>query len=231
MKRGLELLLWALLVAAVAGCAANDPHRRAKEGAAVGAVVGAIVGNQVSHDGGSVVGAAVGGLTGAAVGDYMDRQQQAFEKELADERRKNQVQIERLKDQSLKIDVNSEVSFGFDRADIKTAFKPTLNKVADILKRYTRSTVHVVGYTDSVGSAAYNRKLSERRAKSVTHYLIAQGVQPGRLYWEGRGERDPRASNATAAGRQLNRRVELIIQPVTDGQTPDASPSPAASGH
>ncbi|MGA7800815.1 MAG: OmpA family protein, partial [Gammaproteobacteria bacterium] len=205
-----------------------DPNRRAKEGAAIGAVAGAILGHQINRDSGRFVGAAVGALAGAAVGDYMDKQQQAFETELAAEQRQHQVEIERLKDQSLKIDVNSEVSFAFDSAALKPAFLPTLDKVAGILKRYNRSVVHVLGYTDNVGSAAYNQKLSERRAGSVAHYLAAQGVNPGRLYTEGRGERDPRASNATAAGRQLNRRVELIIKPVVEGQQQPAYGSPAS---
>lgn len=230
MNRILKTSLVVLLAAALAACAANDPNRRAKEGAAIGAVAGAILGHQINRNSGRFVGAAVGALAGAAVGNYMDKQQQAFEKELATEQRQHQVEIQRLKDQSLKIDVNSEVSFAFNSAAIKPAFMPTLDKVAAILKRYSRSIVHVIGYTDNVGSQAYNQQLSERRASSVAHYLIAQGVRPGRLYTQGRGERDPRASNATAAGRQLNRRVELIIQPLVQGQEQrayDPPPPPA----
>jgi outer membrane protein OmpA-like peptidoglycan-associated protein len=230
MNRILTISLVVLLAAALAACAANDPNRRAKEGAAIGAVAGAILGHQVNRDSGRFVGAAVGALAGAAVGNYMDKQQQAFEQELATEQRQHQVEIQRLKDQSLKIDVNSEVSFAFNSAAIKPAFMPTLDKVAAILKRYSRSIVHVIGYTDNVGSQAYNQRLSERRASSVAHYLIAQGVRPGRLYTQGRGERDPRASNATAAGRQLNRRVELIIQPLVQGQEQRAyEPPPPAT--
>ncbi len=74
--------------------------------------------------------------------------------------------------------------------------------------------VEVAGHTDSTGSPAYNQALSERRAKSVAAYLISRGVRPERLIIVGDGEKHPIASNATAAGRQQNRRVELTIVPV-----------------
>lgn len=226
MKQFVKVSTAAVLALAIASCATNDPNRRAKEGAVIGAVAGAILGHQINRNSGRFVGAAVGALAGAAVGNYMDRQQQEFEQQLAAEQRQHQIEIQRLKDQSLKIDVNSEVSFDFDSAALKPAFLPTLEKVAGILRRYNRSIVHVIGYTDDIGSAAYNQKLSERRASSVAQYLAAQGVQPDRLYTEGRGERDPRANNATAAGRQLNRRVELIIKPVVEGQEQRAYEAP-----
>ena len=84
--------------------------------------------------------------------------------------------------------------------------------------RYDRSIVHVVGHTDSVGSEAYNQRLSEQRAQSVVDYLVSTGVPRERLRAEGRGEMEPRDSNATEAGRQLNRRVELFVKPIVEGQ-------------
>ncbi len=215
-----------LLAMTLVGCAADDPNRRAKTGAAVGAVVGAVLGHQLDDDSGRYVGAVVGAVAGGAVGHYMDNQQNEFEQALADERYAHDLEIERMEDESLKINVPSEVSFDFDRADIKPAFRPTLDKVADILVRYDRSIVHVIGHTDSTGSDAYNQDLSERRARSVGNYLVGRGVPDGRLQTEGRGEREPRDSNATAAGRQLNRRVELVIKPVVAGQEQDAYQAP-----
>ncbi|HEY9147181.1 MAG TPA: OmpA family protein, partial [Thiobacillus sp.] len=158
-------------VVALAGCAADDPNKRAKTGAAVGAIAGAILGHQLDDDSGRFVGAAVGGLTGAAVGNYMDKQEQEFDRALAEEQRQNEIEVQRLKDDTLKIDISSEVSFDFARAEIKSSFAPTLDKVANVLKRYPNSIVHVVGHTDSVGSDAYNQGLSERRALSVGDYL------------------------------------------------------------
>lgn len=111
--------------------------------------------------------------------------------------------------------MSSEVSFDFNSASLKPAFLPTLNKVADILVRYPKTRVTVIGHTDNVGSDAYNQVLSERRAQSVVNYLSDHGVARARLEAVGRGETQPRATNATAAGRQLNRRVEILIRPIT----------------
>lgn len=203
----------------LAACATDDPNRRAKTGAAIGAVTGAIIGKQVSGGPkGAITGAVVGAMAGGGVGHYMDNQQREFEAALAEEQRRNELEIQRLQDESLKIDVSNEVSFDFDSANLKPAFLPTLDKVAAVLQRYDRSIVHVIGHTDSTGSEAYNQQLSERRARSVADYLSAHGVSYQRLRTEGRGELEPRATNATEAGRQLNRRVEILIKPVVEGQ-------------
>lgn len=200
--------------AVLAGCAADDPNRRAKTGAAVGAIVGGVLGHQIDGDKGRFIGAAAGAMTGAAVGDYMDKQEQEMKAALEAERRRNELEVERLKDESLKVSMNNEVSFDFDSASIKPSFRPTLNKVVDVVHRFERTKLHVVGHTDSVGSAEYNRNLSRRRAQAVADYLANQGIAASRISTEGRGESEPRTTNATEAGRQLNRRVELIIRPI-----------------
>ncbi len=87
-----------------------------------------------------------------------------------------------------------------------------LTKVAQILNRYQENRIKVVGHTDSDGSEASNQRLSEYRAQNVANFLLNQGVAQFRISIEGRGELDPIASNRTAAGKQLNRRVELIIE-------------------
>lgn len=203
----------------LAGCTTpEDPDRRAKTGAAIGAVAGAIVGHQMDDKSGKWVGAALGALAGAGVGHYMDNQQRDFERSLASEREANQLEIERLKDDTLKLTVDSEVSFDFDRAEIKPSFRGSLDKLAGVILKYDRTVVHVIGHTDSVGSDSYNQQLSERRAYAVTDYLASHGVPRTRLRAEGRGEREPRDSNATEAGRQLNRRVEIFVKPIVEGQ-------------
>jgi len=215
------------LALALGGCATqDDPNQRAKVGAAVGAVAGAVIGHQLDDKFGRWVGAAVGALAGGGVGHYMDRQQQEFEAEMQREREANQLEIERLRDDTLKLTVDSEVSFDFARADIKPAFRPSLDKLAELLLKYDRTVVHVVGHTDSVGSETYNQGLSEQRAISVGDYLASYGVPRQRLRTEGRGESEPRASNATEAGRQLNRRVEIFVKPVVEGQEQRAYESP-----
>ncbi len=224
-----KFILAATLTCALAlvGCATNDdPHQQAKVGAAVGAIAGAVLGHQLDDDSGRYVGAAVGALAGGAVGHYMDEQQRAFEEELAREQEANALEIERLRDETLKLTVDSEVSFDFARADIKPAFYPSLEKLAALLVKYDRTVVHVVGHTDNVGSDSYNDELSRRRAEAVADYLADYGVPLNRLRTEGRGEREPRDSNATAAGRQLNRRVELFVKPIVEGQERRAYESP-----
>jgi outer membrane protein OmpA-like peptidoglycan-associated protein len=227
MKKILLVSLFAVL--GLSACATDDPHQRAKTGAAIGAVAGAVLGHQMDHDSGRFVGAVIGGMAGAAIGDYMDKQQQELERELAEEQRRHDLEISRLKDESLKIEVASEVSFDFDSAMIKPGFHTTLDKVAGVLARYPRTVVHVLGHTDSVGSESYNQQLSLRRADSVAAYLSARGISRDRLRTEGRGEMEPRASNETEAGRQLNRRVDIVVKPVVQGQEYKAYEPPPPS--
>ncbi|HIC45456.1 MAG TPA: OmpA family protein [Methylophaga aminisulfidivorans] len=222
-----KIVLVSLIAAALSGCAADDPNQKTKTGAAIGAAAGALLGYAVDDGAGGVLaGAAVGALAGGGVGHYMDKQQQEMEAALADERARNELKIQQLENETLKIDIASEVSFDFDSASLKSAFTPTLNKVAGILQRYPNTIIHVVGYTDSVGSESYNMKLSERRAQSVVDYLSSRGVSSSRLYAIGKGESDPRATNDTEAGRQLNRRVELFVKPVIEGQESEAYQTP-----
>lgn len=222
-----KIVLATLIATALSGCAAEDPNKRTKTGAAVGAAAGALLGYAVDDGtGGVVAGAAVGALAGAGVGRYMDNQQREFEQALADEQARNELKIQQLENETLKIDIASEVSFDFDSASLKPAFTPTLNKVADVLQRYPKTVIHVVGHTDSVGSESYNQQLSERRAQSVADYLASNGVERGRLYATGRGELEPRATNETEAGRQLNRRVELFVKPIVEGQESEAYQAP-----
>ena len=202
-----RILVPVALIATLTACASDDPHRRAKLGAAIGAVAGAVIGHQIDDDTGKIMGGAVGAIAGAVVGDYMDDQQQDFEDKLAEEQRQNQLEIERINN-TLKIDINNEVSFDVDSSALKPAFSPTLTKVSELLAEYDRTVIHIVGHTDATGNDAYNMTLSNRRAASVREFLTARGIDGDRVFTEGRGESEPRATNDTPAGRQLNRRVE-----------------------
>lgn len=217
MNKFFKPAVLALISSILFACAADDPDRRAKTGAAVGAITGAIIGHQIDHDSGRFIGAAVGAIAGGATGHYMDEQEKEFNRAMEEEQRRHDIEIERLKDDTLKLNLDSEVSFDYDRAQIKPAFKTTLNKLGGIIRKYDRTIVYIVGHTDSTGSESYNQRLSERRARAVEEYLIAEGVNPSRLRSEGRGETEPRAPNSTASGRQLNRRVEIYIKPVVEG--------------
>ena len=222
-----KLLLVAAVSVALSGCATDDPNQKAKTGALIGAVSGALLGGAINdHKAGYMIGAVAGAAAGAGIGTYMDNQQREMEEALAAEQAAHDIEVKRLKDESLKIDISSEVSFDFGSASLKAAFMPTLQKVSDILSRYPQTIIHVVGHTDSVGSESYNMELSRKRAQSVVDYFASQGVSPNRLITVGRGESQPRATNETEAGRQLNRRVELYVKPVIEGQESEAYQTP-----
>jgi len=104
-----------------------------------------------------------------------------------------------------------DVLFTSGRADLKAGATANLNKLVAFLNKYPDRTVAVEGYTDSVGSEDYNQGLSERRADAVKSYLAGQGISSIRLSASGKGESAPVAGNDSAAGRQQNRRVEVII--------------------
>ncbi|EGR0261791.1 OmpA family protein [Vibrio cholerae] len=102
-------------------------------------------------------------------------------------------------------------TFATASAELKPATVQKLDKIVGYLNQYPQAKVEVVGHTDSTGSEAYNQKLSERRAQAVAKALEAQGIDASRISAKGLGESSPIASNATAEGREKNRRVELVI--------------------
>jgi outer membrane protein OmpA-like peptidoglycan-associated protein len=116
-----------------------------------------------------------------------------------------------------------DVLFDTGRANLKPGATSNLNRLVTFLNQYPDRTVRIEGYTDSVGGEDYNQGLSERRADSVKSYLAGQGIGSIRLSASGKGESDPVASNDSAAGREQNRRVEVIIS------NPPASNPPAAA--
>ncbi|MGH9475912.1 MAG: OmpA family protein [Terriglobales bacterium] len=107
------------------------------------------------------------------------------------------------------------VHFAFDKATLTPDAKQKLDQVITQLQQDTHGILEVQGYTDTTGPAAYNEKLSERRADSVVRYLEASNIAPHRIYLIGLGESQPAAPNTTLAGRKENRRVDLKI--LTDG--------------
>jgi outer membrane protein OmpA-like peptidoglycan-associated protein len=104
-----------------------------------------------------------------------------------------------------------DVLFGFDRAELTEGGLRAVSKLSDFLTRYPGRNVLIEGFTDSVGSDDYNLSLSERRASAVRGALINRGIDPGRIQVRGYGKSFPVANNETEAGRQMNRRVEIII--------------------
>jgi OmpA-OmpF porin, OOP family len=110
-----------------------------------------------------------------------------------------------------KVTLAADVLFDFDKSVLKPEGKAKLDDLANKVKAINLEVVIAIGHTDSIGSDAYNQKLSVRRAESVKAYLVSKGVEPNRIYTEGKGEKQPVASNKTKEGRQKNRRVEIEV--------------------
>ena len=136
------------------------------------------------------------------------------EKKLRDKLQNTGVSVTRDGEQ-IYLNMPGSLTFQTNSADIQASFYSVLNSVTQVLKEFGDTNVEVTGHTDSVGSDLHNQQLSERRAQSVSNYLVAQGVNGARLHVVGYGERYPVASNDTEQGRQMNRRVEVQIKPRT----------------
>jgi len=205
------------LTLAVAGCSADNPMGHREMGTLIGAGAGAVVG-AVAYDKnrtkGAVVGAVGGALAGGAVGRYMDDQKRDLEKNLGTEIKSGQARVEKLPNDVVRITMTNQTAFETDSSAIKPGFHSTMDKVADVVLRYGKTTLTVVGHTDNVGTNDYNQKLSERRAHSVAQYLESKRVNSMRLATAGKGEAAPIANNASETGRQANRRVEIYVEPV-----------------
>lgn len=207
----------------LSACATNDlgdkrDLNKTEKGAIIGTASGAVLGAIINHKNrgkGALIGAVGGGLTGAGVGYYMDKQAKDLQRQLQSEIQRGDISIEkRVSDNALLVSMTSSTGFDTNSTVLKSGYLPTLNKISSVLNQYGKTTVTVIGHTDSVGTHEYNQSLSEKRAQSVLNYFAGQNVNPLRLEAYGKGETTPRADNATEAGRQLNRRVELWILPV-----------------
>ncbi len=203
------------------GCAEDDPYQKTKIGAAIGAAIGAGAGAAIDKNNrarGAAIGGAVGILAGGGVGLYMDKQKKAIEEKLGKELKNHDVELTKLPDNTIQVDLKSEASFASNSSEVKTSFNEALTKLGGVIKEYDSTAVHVIGHTDSQGSTSYNQQLSQARATAVAAKLMNTGVNGQRVMMEGRGENQPKTSNATADGRSQNRRVEIYLKPVVAGQ-------------
>lgn len=209
MKTTPTLIALALAATLAGGCATQQQTETAV-GTGAGAAAGAVLGTMIGGSGrGTVVGAAVGAGVGAAAGYHWPQ----VKEKLGIATKGSGVAVSEQKDGSLKVSVPGSVSFASGSATIDTQLYPTLDKLANTLNEYPASTITVIGYTDSQGSAQDNLDLSNRRAAAVANYLAQRGVQRSRMTISGRGEAEPIADNATETGRAHNRRVEMVIRP------------------
>lgn len=212
----LFLAATAALALAATGCA-TDPTTgeqsltRGGKGALAGAAGGALIGGAFGGGKGAAIGAAVTALAGGAVGGYMDKQARELKQRTAG----TGIEVQQQGNE-IKLEMPSAVTFDFNSAQLKPQFMPALNTVAQTLASYQSTYVAVNGYTDSVGSDAYNLKLSQQRAQAVADYLTGNGVNPARVVAQGYGKANPVATNDTDAGRAENRRVEIKLTPITE---------------
>jgi outer membrane protein OmpA-like peptidoglycan-associated protein len=197
--------------AMLAGCA--NVSDRTLGTTAGGAIIGAGVGMMAGGDDkrNAAIGAVVGGLAGAAVGVYMDRQEEALRRQTEG----TGIEVQRVGDQ-IALNMPSGITFDVNSAAIKGDFYGPLDQVSTTLMEYPKTAIDVVGHASSDGDDTYNQTLSERRANSVSSYLMNSGVQAVRLNSFGMGETQPIADNSTQAGRAANRRVEILLTPIVE---------------
>ena len=110
-----------------------------------------------------------------------------------------------------KVTFAADVLFDFDKSVIKPEGKSKLDDLATKVRGINLEVVIAIGHADSIGSDEYNQRLSVRRAEAVKAYMVSRGVEPNRVYTEGKGEKQPVANNRTADGRAKNRRTEIEV--------------------
>lgn len=204
MKMSLIIVLGATLI--LSGCASwNKTQKGAVVGTAAGGAMGAVIGRASGNTAlGAIIGAAVGGAAGAVIGRQMDKQAEEIEKTVPD------AKVERV-GEGIVVEFSGNVLFAFDKSNLSDDAKINLDKLVTVLNHYPDTDIEVQGHTDSKGSVAYNQALSERRAKSVSDYLVGKDITARRLTIKGYGETAPKYDNKTDQNRAKNRRVEFLI--------------------
>jgi outer membrane protein OmpA-like peptidoglycan-associated protein len=172
-------------------------------GAASGAVLGALLGEGELDE--ILAGAAIGSGVGAGVGVYMDRQEEKLAQIPG-------TTVERVEEDMLLVHFDSDILFEVNSSELSNASRGTLDQAAAVFVEFPKTAIIAQGHTDSSGSDEFNQKLSERRARSVVSFLVDRGIDGARIQSTGYGEAHPVADNATATGREKNRRVDILIK-------------------
>ena len=218
--RGLVLAAGAVALW-LSGCANMTETQRS---VAIGAGVGAVAGGVIGKGTGAAVGAGVGALGGYAWSSHMESKRQQMHQATAG----TGVEVTQTPDNRLKLHIPNDISFETNRADIQPRLRPILDQFAQGLGQQPGTEVFIVGHADASGTDAINNPLSLQRADSVRNYLASRGVDGRIVRTEGRGAREPIASNATEAGRAQNRRVEIFLSERAEVVTaPPPAPAPA----
>lgn len=210
MKKTFSILIIIMVIFSMSACATSSMQQKGTgTGAVVGAGLGALLGQAIGGNTestlvGAGIGAFVGGVAGNQIGAYMDHQEQALRHALA---ASEAASIQREQD-ILTATFKSDLFFDFNSSVIRPGGYRELERVSSVLRQYPQTLIRVEGHTDAVGSEAYNRQLSRRRAEAVKLALTQMGIAPGRIYTVGLGETQPIASSP-----DINRRVNIVIMP------------------
>jgi len=212
-------VLAAMLAAALAlpACTTTNPYtgeeevNKTSKGAGIGALAGIATAILVGGNRKTLLlGAGIGALAGGGIGLYMDKQADKLRMQL----QSTGVSVTRNGD-SIILNMPGNVTFATNSSNISADFYKVLDSVALVLNEYEKTYVDVIGHTDSTGALQFNQTLSEARASSVARYLESQKVVSQRIITRGAGPSSPIASNDTPEGRALNRRVEIVLTPLT----------------
>ncbi len=208
----MKKLLLSFLMVTFLGACATDPYTGESKvsktawGTGIGTAVGAGVGALIGGEKGALIGAGVGAGVGAASGGYMDIQARKLREELQG----TGVQVARDGD-NIRLIMPNAITFNTNESVIKSSANRVLDSVAKVAEEYNKTSLRVIGYTDSTGNDSINIPLSQKRAAAVAQYLELRGVAASRIMAMGMGAQNPIASNATAEGREQNRRVEIYL--------------------
>lgn len=206
----------------LSACTTINPYTNEKQtskavigagsGALFGAVVGLIAGdNSRDRRKKALLGAGLGAIAGGGIGYYMDVQEAKLRQKLSG----TGVSVTRDGDNII-LNMPSNITYAVGSSNINSQFYNVLNSVDIVVKEYNKTLIEIQGHTDATGSEQSNQVLSEKRASAVSDYFLSRDINPLRLATYGYGENHPVASNETEQGRQQNRRVEIILVPISN---------------
>jgi outer membrane protein OmpA-like peptidoglycan-associated protein len=195
-----------IVLAMFAGCAGNGSLSDTGKGGILGGAGGAALGALIYHGNplaGALIGAATGALTGGLVGHFMDDRKKDLEKALAPQINAGEIELQILKDHSLLVTSTKQTAFAPGSSVVSQGFIPTIQAIANVMKRYGKTTVAVIGHPDATGTKEEKERLAEQRAEAVRNMFLGMGVEPVLV---------TAADNPKS--NYLDGRVELVIHPL-----------------
>ena len=211
-KTALMITIATFAASSLVGCAnMTETQSDTAKGAGIGAVAGAVIGAATGGRKGAAAGAAIGAAAGAGGGYLWSKRMQEQRAAMEQATQGSGVTVTQTQDNQLKLDIPSDISFDSGSYQIKSSLRPILDRFATTLNQNPATTVRIIGHTDNRGSDAVNNPLSVNRADATRDYLVTRGVLLSRIGIDGRGSREPIATNSTEAGRAQNRRVEIFV--------------------